>query len=187
MSSPSQSRQHESQQPHGQQGEEETGTTSQIPTDNNDPHSPRHHHHHSSPQQQQQQQQHSNIRHRHPHRHPDTSPVGPGATSTTLDNADTSLGGSHSVISGSHTTTGTSIVVCPICIQDINVGDTVFMLQTCEHVFHKDCLVRWICTNSRDCPYCRRELISQPMLDEAFRRRNGRQLQLQQQLRHQHF
>jgi Ring finger domain len=62
-------------------------------------------------------------------------------------------------------------VVCPICINDIEVGNHVVTLTHCDHKFHKDCLSQWLSTHSRDCPYCRTEIISQEMLEEAYQLR----------------
>lgn len=60
-------------------------------------------------------------------------------------------------------------LVCPICIHSINKGDTVSTTGFCHHVFHHDCLSAWLSTHSRICPYCRREILTQEMLNEANR------------------
>jgi hypothetical protein len=61
--------------------------------------------------------------------------------------------------------------MCPICIQDIEVGSEVVMLSACSHIFHRDCLSEWLSTHTRDCPYCRTEIVSQEMMEEAYRLR----------------
>lgn len=61
--------------------------------------------------------------------------------------------------------------MCPICIHDIEVGDDVAVLSACNHIFHRDCLSEWLSTHTRDCPYCRTEIISQEMMEEAYRLR----------------
>ena len=60
-------------------------------------------------------------------------------------------------------------VVCPICINPIELGSHVVDLDSCMHIFHKDCLSQWLSTHTRDCPYCRTEILSQEMIDEAYR------------------
>jgi hypothetical protein len=62
-------------------------------------------------------------------------------------------------------------MVCPICINEIEVGNHVVSVPGCDHKFHKGCLSQWLSTHTRDCPYCRAEIISQEMLDEAYRLR----------------
>ena len=60
-------------------------------------------------------------------------------------------------------------LICPICIHEIQDGDKVCYSEFCHHVFHQDCLSAWFSTYSRICPYCRRELITQQMLNDAHR------------------
>jgi hypothetical protein len=60
-------------------------------------------------------------------------------------------------------------LLCPICIHDISVGEIVCYSGLCHHVFHRDCLSAWLSTHSRICPYCRREILTQEMLNEAHR------------------
>lgn len=58
--------------------------------------------------------------------------------------------------------------MCPICINDIEAGNEVATLSTCSHIFHRDCLSEWLSTHTRDCPYCRQEIISQEMMEQAY-------------------
>ncbi|CAM0907419.1 unnamed protein product [Alopecurus aequalis] len=44
---------------------------------------------------------------------------------------------------------------CPICLQDFEAGgDTAGSLPACSHVFHLDCIRRWLLCGSH-CPMCR--------------------------------
>lgn len=43
---------------------------------------------------------------------------------------------------------------CSICLDDINVDDTVGTLFACRHFFHYNCIVPWI-RNQLTCPTCR--------------------------------
>jgi len=53
---------------------------------------------------------------------------------------------------------------CSICIDDINIGETVYTsvnINTegvCEHVFHLDCIQPWFINGSATCPLCRQDL-----------------------------
>jgi Ring finger domain len=67
----------------------------------------------------------------------------------------------------SHDTVNNTL--CPICIHDICVGDSICYSGLCHHVFHRDCLSAWLSTHSRICPYCRQEILTQEMLEEAHR------------------
>mmetsp|Transcript_23807 Transcript_23807/g.38794 ORF Transcript_23807/g.38794 Transcript_23807/m.38794 type:complete len:279 (-) Transcript_23807:1001-1837(-) len=66
-------------------------------------------------------------------------------------------------------------LLCPICIHDIDVGETVCYSGFCHHVYHRDCLSAWLSTHSRVCPYCRQEILTQEMLEEAHRLKLERQ------------
>lgn len=61
--------------------------------------------------------------------------------------------------------------MCPICIHEIEPSQNVISLPSCNHRFHSRCLVQWLCTHTRDCPYCRTEIITQEMLERAYRQR----------------
>ncbi|KAG7338328.1 ring finger domain containing protein [Nitzschia inconspicua] len=63
----------------------------------------------------------------------------------------------------------TNNALCPICIHDIRVGESICYSALCHHVFHRDCLSAWLSTHSRICPYCRQEILTQEMLEEAHR------------------
>lgn len=69
---------------------------------------------------------------------------------------------------------------CPICIQDIEVGDRIChsKRKTCRHLFHLDCMLEWVGTGSTLCPVCRREIFTKAMLEKAYR---DQQKQEQQQ------
>eukprot|EP00532_Pseudo-nitzschia_australis_P016740 CAMPEP_0168257434 /NCGR_PEP_ID=MMETSP0141_2-20121125/6506_1 /TAXON_ID=44445 /ORGANISM="Pseudo-nitzschia australis, Strain 10249 10 AB" /LENGTH=292 /DNA_ID=CAMNT_0008194441 /DNA_START=55 /DNA_END=933 /DNA_ORIENTATION=- len=59
---------------------------------------------------------------------------------------------------------------CPICIQDINVGDEVGHSELCRHLFHLDCIVDWLSTGSTLCPCCRRVILTKVELEERLQR-----------------
>jgi hypothetical protein len=74
--------------------------------------------------------------------------------------------------SPSSTTTpdGNNTACCPICIQDIQVGERVChsKRKNCKHDFHLDCMLEWLGTGSTVCPYCRREIFTKAMLEKAY-------------------
>lgn len=78
----------------------------------------------------------------------------------------------------------TTALLCPICIHDIEVGNPIISLSsTCLHRFHSHCLIQWLSTHThitRDCPYCRTQILTQEMLEQAYRHRQERQGQPQQ-------
>ena len=45
---------------------------------------------------------------------------------------------------------------CVICLIDFQEGDSVRMLP-CLHRFHRECVDRWMTTQSCTCPYCRHD------------------------------
>lgn len=46
---------------------------------------------------------------------------------------------------------------CPICISEMNTGDTVRSLR-CHHIFHQQCVDEWLRVNG-SCPLCRKRIM----------------------------
>lgn len=59
---------------------------------------------------------------------------------------------------------------CVVCLNLLQVGDTVLTLPACGHVFHEECVVAWLQAHNT-CPYCRRELPTDDVAYEQERRR----------------
>lgn len=79
---------------------------------------------------------------------------------------------------GSHSAT----LLCPICIHEIEPGDRIVDLEnTCSHRFHSQCLFQWLSTQTRDCPYCRRTILTQEMMNNAHQYRREVFLQTSQE------
>ena len=57
--------------------------------------------------------------------------------------------------------------VCPICLDNFEVGDTVMWSRynhgSCSHAFHEDCLLQWLLEQrENECPTCRACFIADP-------------------------
>lgn len=48
-------------------------------------------------------------------------------------------------------------IICSICLQGIQVGETVRSLPYCQHMFHLSCIDGWLVRNG-SCPLCRRDI-----------------------------
>ena len=48
-------------------------------------------------------------------------------------------------------------ICCSICLGEYEVGDhVVFSSQKeCQHVFHEECIIQWLCKGKKRCPICR--------------------------------
>lgn len=44
---------------------------------------------------------------------------------------------------------------CPLCFDDMT-HDTIFRRLPCNHLMHKNCLDKWLCTKDGSCPFCRK-------------------------------
>ncbi|KAG6604984.1 RING-H2 finger protein ATL18, partial [Cucurbita argyrosperma subsp. argyrosperma] len=45
--------------------------------------------------------------------------------------------------------------ICSICLMEFARGDSVCVLPDCSHVFHFDCIEKWLERNRFTCPLCR--------------------------------
>lgn len=48
---------------------------------------------------------------------------------------------------------------CPVCLHDFDDREPCCRLP-CSHIFHRDCINRWIARGSRSCPICRMDAAS---------------------------
>ncbi|KAG8376288.1 hypothetical protein BUALT_Bualt09G0047600 [Buddleja alternifolia] len=50
---------------------------------------------------------------------------------------------------------------CAVCLNEMKKKSQVWELGNCCHVFHKQCLERWLCYDNRlSCPLCRASLVA---------------------------
>ncbi|KAF0934479.1 hypothetical protein E2562_025556 [Oryza meyeriana var. granulata] len=49
-------------------------------------------------------------------------------------------------------------VLCAVCLEDVQRGETVRRLPACCHLFHKDCIDMWLHSHTT-CPLCRCEVL----------------------------
>ncbi|KAL5211531.1 hypothetical protein ABZP36_022378 [Zizania latifolia] len=49
-------------------------------------------------------------------------------------------------------------VLCAVCLEDVQRGETVRRLPACGHLFHKDCVDMWLHTHAT-CPLCRCDVL----------------------------
>lgn len=48
---------------------------------------------------------------------------------------------------------------CPVCLHDFDDREPCSRLP-CSHIFHRDCINRWLSRGSRSCPICRMDAAS---------------------------
>ena len=51
-------------------------------------------------------------------------------------------------------TISTSNSNCTICLEDMTCG----IKLDCNHIFHKDCIYKWLCCENVKCPLCRQDV-----------------------------
>ena len=47
---------------------------------------------------------------------------------------------------------------CIMCLESLNSGNSYIVTTPCGHLFHKDCLKKWLDTGKKTCPKCRTEI-----------------------------
>ena len=55
--------------------------------------------------------------------------------------------------------------ICTICLEELKSNEQNLIITKCNHIFHKDCLLKWININSEkrhntDCPNCKYNIIN---------------------------
>ncbi|KAJ7952272.1 E3 ubiquitin-protein ligase RHA1B-like [Quillaja saponaria] len=53
---------------------------------------------------------------------------------------------------------------CAVCLYEFGAHDEIRRLTNCRHIFHRNCLDRWMGYDQSTCPLCRTPLIPQDML-----------------------
>uniref|UniRef100_A0A7C9CUQ4 RING-type domain-containing protein n=1 Tax=Opuntia streptacantha TaxID=393608 RepID=A0A7C9CUQ4_OPUST len=59
---------------------------------------------------------------------------------------------------------------CAVCLYELCRGEEIRWLCNCKHIFHRDCLDRWMDLDHRTCPLCRTPFLNDHLLDEFNRR-----------------
>ncbi|GAB4840226.1 hypothetical protein Ancab_020991 [Ancistrocladus abbreviatus] len=59
-----------------------------------------------------------------------------------------------------------AVDLCGVCLSEIEHGEDIRRLR-CHHLFHKDCLHRWMSTGHTTCPLCRGPLASPAVVVEG--------------------
>ncbi|EPS62085.1 hypothetical protein M569_12708, partial [Genlisea aurea] len=52
---------------------------------------------------------------------------------------------------------------CSVCLSNLEDGEFVRILPNCKHIFHVDCVDRWLESNST-CPVCRTPVLPPPKI-----------------------
>lgn len=59
---------------------------------------------------------------------------------------------------------------CAVCLYDFEGEDEIRRLPNCRHIFHRNCLDRWMGYDQKTCPLCRTPFVPDDM-QEAFNER----------------
>ncbi|GKB49737.1 E3 ubiquitin protein ligase RHA1B-like protein [Tanacetum coccineum] len=54
---------------------------------------------------------------------------------------------------------------CAVCLYEFEAGDEIRNLTNCRHIFHKNCLDRWMDHDQKTCPLCRTTFIPDELQD----------------------
>ncbi|CAO2835582.1 unnamed protein product [Amaranthus hypochondriacus] len=59
---------------------------------------------------------------------------------------------------------------CAVCLYQFVKGEEIRWLCNCNHIFHQDCLDRWMDLDHRTCPLCRTPFLLHDLLDQFNQR-----------------
>ncbi|RLM58530.1 hypothetical protein C2845_PM18G13810 [Panicum miliaceum] len=55
---------------------------------------------------------------------------------------------------------------CVICIEEYERGERCFVMPGCAHMFHRECMQKWLRQGNPTCPICRATLLVAPAAAE---------------------
>lgn len=58
-------------------------------------------------------------------------------------------------------------VTCAVCLNEFENADEIRQLTNCCHIFHKNCLDKWLEHDQKTCPLCRSCLMSEVVEEEV--------------------
>jgi hypothetical protein len=70
--------------------------------------------------------------------------------------------------------------VCSICLEELVDGETLRVLP-CSHLYHMECVDKWLTTKSSHCPLCKRD-VTPPEIAEKREKRYAHTIQVQDRL-----
>jgi hypothetical protein len=53
--------------------------------------------------------------------------------------------------------------ICTICTDDFTITDVMINLPKCNHIFHKQCIGRWLTEFKNKCPLCNTDVSDNPI------------------------
>ncbi|KAJ7951171.1 E3 ubiquitin-protein ligase RHA1B [Quillaja saponaria] len=65
---------------------------------------------------------------------------------------------------------GDSPESCAVCLYEFEGGEEIRWLKNCKHIFHRDCLDRWMDHDQKTCPLCRTPFVPDDMQAEFNQR-----------------
>lgn len=59
---------------------------------------------------------------------------------------------------------------CAVCLLEFSSEDEIRCLRNCRHIFHRNCVDRWIDLDQKSCPLCRRAFVPDEMMEDYNQR-----------------
>ncbi|XP_004510759.1 brassinosteroid-responsive RING protein 1-like [Cicer arietinum] len=59
---------------------------------------------------------------------------------------------------------------CAVCLFEFSEEEEIRCLRNCRHIFHRNCVDRWIDHDQKTCPLCRTPFVPDDMIDDFNQR-----------------
>lgn len=69
---------------------------------------------------------------------------------------------------------GGADVMCAVCLNNMERHEEIRRLRNCSHIFHRECVDKWVDHDQNACPLCRSPFLSTDDIEHKWNKNRGR-------------